>query len=204
MAELLSAGDIVAQVRKRFGIRGDASLGLESTIVPVTNIADLEGPPFNSKRGGTFGLASGPVAAQFSYVGIRVNFPPDGSKNFRAVVRRVWAAAPAAGAIITGLKLANSAALDAAIGAPALNVIAGSWDSNTDDTVARTQVVSYQATSVTAFGQDGIVFVVPGNSTTYSVEGPWCIAPGNTLFLQAQTVNLALIGSFYWDEYYVG
>jgi len=202
MASVSDAG-LVQQLRKAFGIRGDQDIQIGNGIVLVTNLKDLDNAPFHSKVGGTFSLQSGPVAAQLSYVGIRN--PLTNPNNHRAVIRRMWVVSAGAAVFVTA-KVANSAALDAAIGAPAVNVINGSWDSPPPDQSAiRQSVQSYQATSVTAFGQDGIEVVAPGAAVALPyMEGPWCLAPGNTLFLQALTVNIGIVGAFYFDEYLLG
>lgn len=196
----LNRAELTKSLRALFGIRGTTNLELSETVIPVANIADMDAPPYHNKRGGTFGLQSGPVAAQLAYVGIRN--PAAADANFRAVCRRIFISGAPAGGLICSIKVKNSAALDAVLVGPALNVIKGSWDSTPaiDD---RTQMVSYQTTNLTAFGEDGLLLQIP-SGTTFAVEGPWVVAPGNTLFVQGATNNIAVVAAFYWDEYYIG
>jgi hypothetical protein len=199
----VSDAGLVQQLRKAFGIRGDQDIDIGNSISLVCNLKDLDSAPFHQKVGGTFSLQSGPVAAQLAYVGVRnplTNLP-----NHRAVIRRMWTFSAGA-ALFATVKVANSAALDAVLAGPALSVINGSWDSpQLDQPAIRQSLQSYQTTNVAAFGQDGIITVSPGAAVVPTVlEGPWVLAPGNTLFLQAGAVNIGLTGAFYFDEYLLG
>jgi len=195
----LNKAEIVRSLRALFGFRGATELEVLEQIMPTANLADLDGPPYHTKVGGTFALQSGPTIAQFPYVGIRN--PLTNQRNHRAVVRRITAQTSATN---TFIKVANSAALDAVLAAPALNAINGSWDSpEPDQGTIRQSLQSYQTTNAAAFGQDGMIIISPAG-IQLTQEGPWVLAPGNTLFLQGQTLNTAIIGSFYWDEYLIG
>lgn len=202
MAEVISDAGLFKQLLRRFGIRGSAQVGLESVIYLMANTQDLDEPPFHSKGGGVFNLAGGPVAAQISYIGIRAPLllPP----NFRAVCKTFINLS----AQTVVVKNINSAVMDAALGAPALNVISGRWDSaEPDEPDPKTAMQSVQINSVTSLGSpDGFILgaAVGGASPTQPVHMKWNIAPGNTLVFQGTTVNVGVQAGFYWDEYYLG
>jgi hypothetical protein len=83
----------------------------------------------------------------------------------------------------------------------------GSWDSPVADTVSdlvRPQaVLGSTSLAATFFNNNELKLQAP---TTPSLFIPlaWNIAPGNTLLVQCETVNVQLATSFYWDEYIIG
>jgi len=197
---VVSDAGLIKSLRKRFGIRGAADITLQDVIVMTADLSRLEAAPYHSKGGGAFNLGSGPVAAQQSYVGLRA--PTSAPKNFRAVIRRIMVASAAAQSIY--IKIADSAALDAVLAGPAINVIAGSWDSPTfDEPPIRPQLQSYSTNNVTFFGGDGYLLQVPVG-ISQQVDFPWVLAPGNTLFIESNVVNTAIYFAALWDEYLIG
>jgi hypothetical protein len=203
----ISSADVVAQLRRRFGIRGSSDLSLEESIIPTANLGDLDLPPWHAKRGGLGTISQAAVAAQFSYVGM---FMPGGAQQAftTGVLRRIYLQAPGATDVTMGIFT------NAYIGATLTTTGAqgSSWDSvdnNVDASVngnylrAAGQVI--QAASATDF--------MPAASTwlalrftlvagvTFALDLPFCVRPGNALMVQARTVNVALTGSFLWDEY---
>lgn len=201
MREQLSDAGLAGQLRYRFGLRGAIDASVDTNIQLVADVAELRAP-FHATVGGVFSLQSGPVAAQLSYVGLRA--PTNLPANFRARVSLIGAF-PSGGTVSCLIKIANSAALDAVLAGPAVNVINGSWDSPPPDQPAIRQALqSYQTTNVAAFGQDGFLLNSIAGANTMLLQRDWVLAPGNTLFIQHTVVNTALVGSFYWDEFYVG
>jgi hypothetical protein len=202
MGEPVSDAGLIQQLRRKFGIRGDQDVAIETgAILLTTNLADLDSAPFHQKVGGTFGFGLAAVAAQFGYNGLRnplTNLP-----NHRAVIRRIFLSSNA-GAFQCMVKVANSAALDAVLVGPAVNAIAGSWDSpQPDQPPIRQSLQSYSTSSVTSFGGDGVLAFAPSATTTV-LEGPWVLAPGNTLFVQGLLANIGILAGFYFDEYLTG
>lgn len=202
MESTLSSGELVTQFRKKFGIRGDTNLSLESVIVPVAEMVGLDEAPYNSKGGGIFGLAAGPVLAKYGYTGIRpAPLAPD---NYRAVIRYVVIANDGGAGYTAVVKLADSAAMDAVLVGPAVSIITGTWDTPGPQRPSKRPLMqSYSTNSATYFGADGIIVQVPAGQCV-TVPGPFVLAPGNTAFVVCNTQNASIIGSWYWDEYLVG
>ena len=51
MADIVGRGDFSLSLKKAFDLRARSSYNLAGEIVPVAMVADLEGPPYHSKRG---------------------------------------------------------------------------------------------------------------------------------------------------------
>lgn len=111
MAVGLQVGEFVTRLKRAFQIRGAATLDLESSILPVANLIDLNAPPFRTDgifwQGG--GVDAG-TAGNLTTFSVQNGFP-DGSRS-AAVVDRVIIYNPAAvavamrmgwgGAVLTG------------------------------------------------------------------------------------------------------
>lgn len=198
MSLTIAAADIVAQLRRRFGIRGDTGITLEETILTTANIADLDNPPWHSKRGFVCSATSIAVAAQNSYV---IAISQNCALGTAYVIRRIYLSTGAASNVRIGvLSFADWVSIGGfSVGAPT-----GSWDS-VDDQLAVAQNISVPlaigggASAVALLGLQNSLSI-PLN-TFATVEGPFVLRRNAALFVQNTTLNQQLTVALYGDEY---
>jgi hypothetical protein len=200
----LNRAELIKTLRNAFGFRGLATFDLSETIIPVANIADLDGPPFHNKSGGISNVSQGAVAAQFSYVGLIAQSTTE--KNFKGVSRMLAISSPTAMGISIGLMI--NSAFDAAVpGATKLSPT-GTWDSvefQASVPVGGSQMQTAAGTNAgTALSPQVSFGAQLQASTTLLIPIPFVISRGITLVIQGNTLNAALACGFYWDEYAVG
>lgn len=206
MASPITAADIVAQIRKRFGNRGSTNLDLNESVSPVATIADLDSPPFHGKNGFVAGITSAAVAAQFSYVTAFLDAGVAAPAS-RTVIRRVIIANPG-GAMFVQIGILNDPnMIGSGVKAALTFVVVRTWDSvpaaaATDQLLAVTRIGSGQSATAVVLSNPILVLVPAAN--TLVIDGPWNLAPGNHLVVVPTGLNVALSASFYGDEYLVG
>lgn len=199
----ISAAGIVAQFRKRFGIRGPTDLSLEENIIPVANIGDIDQPPYNSKRG-MMGSSTAPaVAAQYAYIGIR--WPLTAALGSALVIRRLYVSSSGA---LLHLGIFDDADIASALGAVAYSAVTGSWDQAVDCiTVADRSFNQAQMGLVNSVvvpfitPNESMYIVPPAASVSTPIEGPWVLRRGAVLLIASRVLNTTLTVAAYGDEF---
>jgi hypothetical protein len=206
MSQGIAAGDINTQFRKRFGTRGGGDLALSEEIIPVSNIADLDVPPWHFKQGFATGGIQVAGAGNFPYVG--VHFKSSLAREARAVVRRIILGSAGTTQWVDVFLVRN---IDIPVGVRAIiaESASPSWDSlfaiDTGDVQARAAITQVQInTNDVTFIPAKPMSVLCLTNAAVVVEGPFNLAPGNLLLARGQTAVTTLGAAFYGDEYLTG
>lgn len=182
--------------------RESTSLVILDDVMPSLPVLDPAAPELRSYRGEVLGhylQTIGAVAAQYAGLGIfapgAAAGPAGNVKNVVLVVNRVkvWTSGAsgvemkyASNAIVPGGSQAGTGA-----GADRRNLVAG--------VTKPTQAVFSSRSNAAQLGIQ-VVDKVLGAASQQVFEGPWVMTDGGGLFVEADTVNVALTAVFDWYE----
>lgn len=203
----IAAADIVSQLRRRFGTRGDVPLRLDDAVQLVSNVSDLSDPPWNAKKGFVLRQVQAAVAAQFPYFILRF---PSGFAGSVGVVRKL-------GFVTTTAQTVRIGVVPDAWGSTAVAGFAGqafgySWDSPElyqPATITQTNGLDKSGLSLlsTTSAADALAAFPGAFEFQLQAGSPnlldltFALRLNFALFIQGTVVNVPLTVSAYGDEF---
>lgn len=202
----IAAGDLLTQLRRRFGVRGPADLHLEESIIPVASMGNLDDAPWHVKGGFMGTISQAAVAVQQSYLGVQV--PDNAPVGSILVLRKMWIWSSTAQLISLGFL--TNAYIAATLG---MAVVAGapSWDTSegnpgtTNVSGASPRSFSAKVTGANVTDALGQTFWpklwVGIQSAPLVFDFPIVVRRGNAFVVEGLTVNTQLDATVIADEY---
>lgn len=192
MSQLLQL-DLVRSWASYFKTKGGVVPRAPAEIVPVVIMDDASKGPYPPYRAWHFGAQTGPVAGQFSYVGVK-NADVAGTKGSVMVVDYILVVSPTPADVVP--VITNDSSITFAVFV-AVEDCAEEKDQAPTNAPAFANVVGGVQSIVGGLGTQR----VPMTGAVERIDGPWSLGPQGIFAVRPLIVN-AIIGVYFRGRYY--